>query len=103
NAANEPAGGHRFEENWSPPPATSAEVRASKIRNSRSQIRNPPRVLLANPPHPPPAALARQQVRVPGAVGGQAWEFDRGEPQPRQSLQLRLHLLPGRSTERSGD
>ena len=23
------------------------------------------------------------------------WDFDRREPEPRQGLQLRLHLLPG--------
>src|SRR5436190_19717375 len=59
--------------------------------------------LLAVPAHPASAKLARQQIRVSGAVAAQPGDFDRGQFESRQGVQFRLHLLPGRSPQRGRD
>ena len=53
--------------------------------------------------HRAPAGVSGQQVRVPGPLEAQPGDLRRREPQPRQGLQLRLHVLPGRSPERRRD
>ena len=51
-----------------------------------------------HPPAPrrPRPAVRAQPVRLPGAQPAVGRHFDRRESEPRQGLQLRLHLLPGR-------
>ncbi len=44
-----------------------------------------------------------QPLCLPGAQPPVGGDLDRREPQPRQDLQLRLHLLPGRSHQRERD
>ena len=47
-------------------------------------------------------AVSREHVCVSGALAAEPGALDRRESQPRQGLQLRLHLLPGRSPQRGG-
>ena len=51
------------------------------------------------PPYPAPAAIRAEPVCLSGSEPAERGDFDRGEPESGQGLQLRLHLLPGRSDE----
>ena len=54
-------------------------------------------------PHPAPAPVRREPVRLSGAQPAERGDLGRRESEPGQGLQLRLHLLPGRSHDAERD